>query len=467
MLMSAGYALAQDTSILFVGNSYTHGRYPPALNYNAGPADAAGDSVVHDLLCPHAGCTTNTSASPNDLPVEGGTQVTPTMANTPGATLADKLNYLKANTSKQYNEVGPYSGVAGIFLQFTKEAGLHYNVDFVAVSSASLYGYEGPTGTSRGALSLITNPKYSDVVLQEQSFKALPTTIQNNGATVATRGSPGTPTDPGTTNTFGGGVNGLVSKIDAADAAAGKPNAAITLVEPSPIAAYAFTSSNPNAPIFGSSTPGGQTGANAVVPGPYAPYVGDTANPVAVMNSDNHNAYANEASGFNAANPSRSQLQVSFTGDAWITAINSHLAQLNPYLANEPAGQIDLWDSNPLLACCTTPIGYHPGLYGDYLDALMDFANITGVNPETLVDEWNPLSSTSAAAALGIDPQIAKELAFVAEATLRAGAPTIVTPLPSTWTMMALGLCSIAFLGYRRSRRSQTPGGMILSGQAA
>jgi len=450
-LVSAGAALADDINILFVGNSYTHGRYPPVLSYNAGPANAAGDSVVHDLLCPTAGCTTKAPGSPS-LPIEGGTQVTPTMANTPGATLADKLNYLSTHSGSQYNEVGPYAGVAGIFLQFTKEAGLHYNVDFVAVSSASLYGYEGPTGTSRAALPLITNAKYSQVVLQEQSFKALPSTILNNGVTIATRGSPGTPTDPGTTNTFGGGVSGLVNKIDAADATAGKPNATITLVEPSPIAAYGFTSNNPNKPIFGSSTPGGQSGANSVVPGPYAPYVGDTANPIAVMNADNHNSYANEVSGFNAANPGLSQLSVAYTGDAWVTAINSGIAQLNPYLANEPAGQIDLWDSDPLLACCTTPIGYHPGLYGDYLDALVDFGKITGVNPETLFNEWDPLSSTSAAVALGIAPQIAQELAVVAEITLLAGGPTT-TPLPGAMGMMVLGLTAFGVLGRRRRSR--------------
>ena len=76
-------------------------------------------------------------------------------------------------------------------------------------------------------------------------------------------------------------------------------------------------------------------------------------NPIAVMNADNHNAYVTEANGFNAANPNLSQLNVAFTGD-WVTAINSGLAQLNPYLSSEPPGQIDLWDSNPLLACCTT-----------------------------------------------------------------------------------------------------------------
>jgi hypothetical protein len=391
------------------------------------------------------------------LPIEGGTQVTPTTANTPGATLNDKLTYLQGNSGSQYNEIGPYSGVAGIFLQFTKAAGLHYNVDIVAVSSASLFGYEGPTGTSRAALPLITNPKYSQVVLQEQSFKALPTSILNNGVTVATRGAPGTPTDPGTTNTFGGGVSGLVAAINNADAAAGKPNAAITLVEPSPIAAYGFTSSNPNEPILASSTPGGQTGANAAIPGPFAPYVGDTANPIAVMNADNHNAYATEANGFNAAHPLLSQLNVAFTGDAWVTAINSGIALLNPYLSSEPAGQINLWESDPLLACCTTPIGYHPGLYGDYLNALMIFGTVTGVNPETLSAEWdpnNPNYAASAAFALGINPLIAATLAVVAEDTLLAGGPTTVTPLPSSWTMMLIGLAGLGVVAYRRKKHS-------------
>ena len=292
--MSADYALAVDINVLFVGNSFTHGRYQPALGYNAGAANTVGnDNVVHDLLCPTAGCLTKAPGSPS-LPIEGGTQVTPTAANTPGATLSDKLTYLQGHSGSQYNEVGPYSGVAGIFLQFTKEAGLHYNVSLVAVSSASLYGYEGPTGTSRAALPLIasTTTYYNNVVLQEQSFKPIPATITVNGQSVTTRGVPGTPTDPGSTNSFGGGVNGLVHAIDAADATMNKPNAAITLIQNVPLASYGYTSSNPNQPIFGSST----GGVNA-------PYVGD-ANPIAAMASDLHNATVNEAAGFNAAFPS-------------------------------------------------------------------------------------------------------------------------------------------------------------------
>jgi hypothetical protein len=433
-LVPADYALAQDVNILFVGNSYTHGRYQPVLGYNAGPGNAPGDNVVHDLLCPSLPCTG----------AEAGPQVTPTTLNTPGGTLTDKLNYLQANPNSQYNEVGPYGGVAGIFLQFTEEAGLHYNVSLIAVSSATLTGYANNTGSEAGDLSLIENSKYSKVVLQDQSFQPLPTTINVNGQQVATRGDP---------TSFASGVSRLVNDIDKADQAAGKPNAAITLFETPPIASYGFTSSNPNAPIFGSSTVAQQNGNKA-----YAPYVGD-ANPIAAMASDLHNAYVNEAATFNAANPTLSHLSVALAGDAWVTAINSGIAQFNPFLSNEPKGQIDLWDSNPLLACCETPIGYHPSQYGDYLDALVLFGEITGVNPETLSAEWNlsnSLYSTSASLALGISPQIAAELGVMAEDTLLANGPTTVTPLPSTWSMLVLGLAGIALLGHWRSRRPQT-----------
>ncbi|MBN8987087.1 MAG: PEPxxWA-CTERM sorting domain-containing protein [Rhizobiales bacterium] len=430
LLGIAGQAHADEVDILFVGNSYTHGRYNPVLNYNAGPANAPGNDVVHDLLCPSAPCGG----------VEAGPQVTPTTANTPGGTLSGQLNYLQSNPGSQYNEVGPRAGVAGIFLQFTKDAGLNYNVSSLTVSSATLTGYANNTGSELGLLPLITNSKYNQVVLQDQSFQPLPTTIQVNGQTVPTRGNP---------TSFQSGVNRLITGIDAADKAAGKPNAAITLYQTPPIAAFGFTSNNPNAPIFGSSTVAQQNGNKA-----YAPYVGD-ANPIAAMASDLHNAYTAEAAAFNAANPTLSHVNVALAGDAWVTAINKGLAQFNPFLANQPAGQIDLWDSDPLLACCTVPIGYHSSQYGDFLNALVLFGQITGVNPETLLAEWdpnNPLYSASASQALGISPDIAMALAIAAEDTLLAGGPAAAAPEPSTWAMMILGFAGIGCMAYRRRK---------------
>src|SRR6202023_2866686 len=275
--------------LLFVGNSFIHGKYPPALNYNAGTAASVGDpSVVHDLLCPSTTATGSCTSGAEAVP-----RVVPTLANTPGATLPDKLNYLQANPSSANTEVGPYSGVAGVFLQFTKEAGLHYDVSLISVSSATLSGYLGNTGSEAGDLSLITNPKYSQVIMQDQSFRPLPATITVNGQSVPTRGNPAG---------FQSGVTGLVNAISSADAAAGKADAAITLEETQPLASYGYTSSNPNAPIFGSST-AAQNGGNPA----FAPYIGAT-NPIAQMAGDLHNAYANEATSYNTANPTKSHV---------------------------------------------------------------------------------------------------------------------------------------------------------------
>jgi len=397
---------SNPVSVLFVGNSFTHGRYPPVLNYNAGPGNSTNSNFVHDLLCP-----TVTSSGACTSGAEAVAAVTPTSANTPGANLQAQLTYLQNNTAAQYTEVGPFGGVPGVFLQFTKESGLFYDISLIAVSSATLTGYLGNTGSEAGDLPLITNSKFSTVVMSDQSFRPLPTTITVNGQSVPTRGSP---------SGFQSGMTGLVNDIHAADAAAGKPNAAIILRETHPMASYGYTSSNPNAPIFGSSTPA-QQGGNAA----YAPYVG-AANPIAQMATDLHNGYLTAASTYNSGNPTGSKVSVALMGDAWVSAINLGIAVQNPYLTTNPANQVDLWDSNPLTACCTTPIGYHPGATGAYLDALSIYYSITGIDPLTLDAETNannPLFASSAAQASGISATNAQLLAIAAADTIRAGGP--------------------------------------------
>src|SRR5882724_8470813 len=404
---AAAQPAANPIELLFVGNSFTHGKYPPALNYNAGTAASVGDpSVVHDLLCPSTTATGACTSGAEAVP-----RVVPTSATVPGANLTAQLNYLQANPSAAYTEVGPFSGVAGVFLQFTKETGLHYDVSIVSVSSATLTGYLNNTGSELGMLPLIANAKWNQVVMQDQSFRPLPTTVIVNGVSVPTRGNPAG---------FQSGMTGLVNAISSADAAAGKANAAITLEQTQPLASYGYTSSNPNAPIFGSSTVAQQGGNPA-----YAPYIG-AANPNAQMAGDLHNAYLNEATSYNSANPTKSHVGVAFSGDSWVSAMNLGIAVQNPYLTNNPSKQVNLWDSDPLTGCCTTPIGYHPSAYGAYLDALTLFYQITGMDPVLMEAEFNannPLFLSSAAHALGISANDAQLLAIAAADTVRSGGP--------------------------------------------
>jgi hypothetical protein len=419
-VLAAGPAAAEPPAspveILFLGNSFTHGRYSPALNYNAGPGNSTNSNLVHDLLCPSL-----TAAGMCTSGAEAVAAVTPTAANTPGGTLLGQLAYLQANPSAQLTEPGPFGGVAGVFLQFTREAELHYNVSLIAVGSATLTGYLNNKGSEAGMLPLIAGAKWDHVVMHDQSFRPLPTTVTVNGQGVPTRGVP---------TGFQSGVDGLINAIQLTDVAANKRNAAITLYETQPLASYGYTSSNPDAPIFGSST-AAQNGGNPA----YAPYVG-AVDPIAQMASDLHNAYTGAASAYNAANPTGSHVDVALVGDAWVSAVNLGIAVGNPYLPRHPRRQVDLWDSNPLTACCTTPIGYHPSSYGVYLDALVIFYKITGIDPHTLraeMDEHRPLFQTSAAHALGISARDARLLAFAARETVQAGMPICRPYAYPTW----------------------------------
>jgi len=105
-----------------VGNSFTHGKYAPVLNYNA-------------------------------------------------ANVKDE-NYGLPTSSPRYeatdNSGGQWSGIAGIFKKLTDQAGLNYEVHLEAIAGRSLeYHYDN-------ALSVIAQP-WDKVVLQELSTGPLPT----------------------------------------------------------------------------------------------------------------------------------------------------------------------------------------------------------------------------------------------------------------------------------------------------
>ena len=123
-------ALAQTTPtrILFVGNSFTHGRFAPVLNYNS-------------------------------------------------ANVTDE-NYGLPSTDPRYEsnpgEPGPWGGIPGIFKKFTDEAHLHYEVHIEAISGNTLQNHYTK------ALSVIAKPTWDKVVLQEFSTTPLPTSRGGN-----------------------------------------------------------------------------------------------------------------------------------------------------------------------------------------------------------------------------------------------------------------------------------------------
>ena len=108
--------------ILFVGNSLFHGKYQPVLAYNA--AHVTDENYGLPATDPRCETTTGESVV--------------------------------------------WGGIPGIFQQFTEEAGPRYEVHFEEINARPLqYHYEH-------ALSIIQQPRWNTVVLQEHSVWALP-----------------------------------------------------------------------------------------------------------------------------------------------------------------------------------------------------------------------------------------------------------------------------------------------------
>jgi hypothetical protein len=90
-------------------------------------------------------------------------------------------------------------------------------------------------------------------------------------------------------------------------------------------------------------------------------------------------------------------------GEAWIRAIAGGIADSNPY-DGIAFGQVDLW----------TYDHYHASIYGYYLEALVVFGRVTGVDPTKLG------RSERAADDLGIAPKVAVALQQIAKDQLDA-----------------------------------------------
>ena len=110
------------TVVLFVGNSFFHGKYAPVLNYNAANVKDENFGLAKD---------------------------NPRFENHP-------------------EEPGPWSGIPGIFQKLTQEAGLRYEVHVELISGKTLkYHYDN-------ALNVIQQPRWNTVVLHDNSAWPLP-----------------------------------------------------------------------------------------------------------------------------------------------------------------------------------------------------------------------------------------------------------------------------------------------------
>ena len=96
--------------------------------------------------------------------------------------------------------------------------------------------------------------------------------------------------------------------------------------------------------------------------------------------------------------------QVIPVGEAWNRAIRTGVADPNPY-DGLTAGQLDLWGADH----------YHASVAGYYLEALVIFGAITGLDPRSLGQR------EVAAAELGLSPEQAAALQKIAWAELKAG----------------------------------------------
>lgn len=111
--------------ILFVGNSYTHGKYQPVLSYN--------NRNVTDL---------NFGLS------------------------SDNPRHQRIAT-----EPGPWGGIPGIFAKLVAEALLNYQVSIEAVSARGLAFHANPENQ---ATAIIYQAQWDVVILQDKSIGALP-----------------------------------------------------------------------------------------------------------------------------------------------------------------------------------------------------------------------------------------------------------------------------------------------------
>jgi hypothetical protein len=374
----ASSASADPIEILFVGNSYTFGRVDPVMSYYA--------ANVHDLTA-------------------GFYATNPSGANS--------------------YEPHPWGGIAGIFKQFTVEKGLDYDVSISARNAASLRGQFLNTANADWNLrGNVASQKWDVVVLQEQSDATLPVGKGKNANPAQFRayadkleqfihsGAGQTYTE---TQLYGSLAACQATGASAASCNTvrtipqntnANPDAKVYLTEtwarPDMVYPHLVTTADPNSPT-GSPIPDGTNTQAALY---YAALSGMTA--------DLHDAAYGEAAD-----------NGNFAGVIGVGDANG------VFVPNQAGDLMNLWWDDYL----------HASKYGSYLDALVQFGTITGLDPRSLgADELAAHDlGLSVADALTLQRIAAQELGMV--------------PEPASGAIVLTGLALIGTLRARRRTR--------------
>ena len=382
VLLAASALQAEPISVLFVGNSYTFGRVDPVMSYNS--------ANVRDLTAAMAA------------------------ANATGSNAF---------------EPHPWGGVAGIFKQFTVQAGLDYDVALSTRNAASLRGHFLNTNTAGWDLrGNIASQTWNQVVLQEQSDEALPK-------------QPGLASNPAYFNTYVDLIEDFVHQGSAlsyrerdliggtnAECAAitGASTGTCGTLRNIPANAYASAATElylyqtwarpnlVNAPFTTVTDP--VTGAISFTDTPATSYYDS----LGAMTDDLRDAYRLAAT-LAGTDGSGGVTGIAPVGESFMRAINDGIVTPDMYAANAGSdGLIDLWFDD----------GTHASKYGSYLSALTLFGTLTGLNPALLG------ASEIAAADLGIRAADAVRLQRIASEQLGFAQ----VPEPASAVLLLTGL---------------------------
>ena len=383
-------AMAAPTSILFVGNSYTFGRVDPVMSYNS--------ANVRDLTAPM---------------------------------------YAANPTGANPFEPHPWGGIAGIFKQFTVQAGLNYDVALSTRNAASLRGHLLNSNAAGWNLrGNIASQGWSQMVLQEQSDEPL-------------TARPGLASNPTFFRGYADKIedfvhNGAADSFRDRDLFPGATNAdktaACMLATGATTSTACNTVRNTSANLNASAAtqmflyqtwarPNLVSGAFQTVTDPVTGAITRTSTPATTFFSslegmtDELRLSYEAAAALAAADGTGGFAGIAPVGDAFMRAVAEGLATRDMWGANAATdGLIDLWFDD----------GTHASKYGSYLSALTLFGKITGVNPFWLG------AGEIAARDLGISRADALTLQRIAAQQLGFAVPE-----PGTAWLLLLGLPAV------------------------